>query len=183
MKLEPLQKDFHYHIYNRGINGETIFVDDENKRYFLELTKKHLENKITLFAYCLLSNHFHFVVKLNDEGKEVTQKFSNLFNAYAKAFNKRNSRSGSLFEKHFKRINLQDEEYLRKLIVYVHTNPKHHFDMDFENFQFSSYKSYLKTEKTSSAKNYIVGLFDNLDNFIFVHKRKNDLITAKYALE
>ena len=183
MKLEPLQKDFYYHIYNRGINGETIFVEDENKRYFLELVKKHLKDKITIFAYCLLGNHFHFVVKINDEGKEVTQKLSNLFNSYAKAFNKRYSRTGSLFEKHFKRIILRDEIYLKRLVIYVHLNPQHHFNQNFEKFEFSSYKSYFSPENSLVETSFIIGLFDDLENFIFMHKGKGDSITSKYALE
>ena len=74
-----------------------------------------------------MNNHFHFVIRLNIEEKEVTQAFSNLFNSYAKAFNKQTNRTGSLFEKHFKRRKLKDENYLRHLIMYVHLNPKHHF--------------------------------------------------------
>ena len=110
MKLEILEKDKVYHIYNRGINGETIFNTDENKRYFLKLYLKYLECKVETFAYCLMDNHFHFVFQINNE-KEVTQALSNLFNAYAKAFNKQNNRTGSLFEKHFKRIKIENEEY------------------------------------------------------------------------
>jgi hypothetical protein len=57
--------------------------------------------------------------------KEVTQGFL-IFNSYAKSFNKQQDRTGSLFEKHFKRIRLNDESYLKHLILYVHLNPKHH---------------------------------------------------------
>jgi len=66
-----------------------------------------------------MNNHFHLVIRLNTQEKEVTQAFSNLFNSYAKAFNKQINRTGSLFEKHFKRIKLKDETYLKQLIVYV----------------------------------------------------------------
>ena len=56
-----------------------------------------------------MDNHYHLVIRLNDDGKIVTQAFSNFFNSYAKAFNKENGRTGSLFEKHFKRIKLNDD--------------------------------------------------------------------------
>lgn len=115
MKLETLEKDHYYHIYNRGINADVIFVKDANKVYFLELYKKHLAEKVSTFVYCLLNNHFHFLIRIEKEPKEVSQAFSNLFNAYAKAFNKQQRRTGSLFEKHFKRIRLHTEEYLRIL--------------------------------------------------------------------
>ena len=108
MKLEKLEKDHYYHIYNRGINGESIFNNSENMNYFLQLINKYLHKRVSFLAYCLMSNHFHFAVKIIDDEKEVTQALSNLFNAYAKAFNKENSRTGSLFEKHFKRIKLNN---------------------------------------------------------------------------
>lgn len=131
MKLETLDKDYTYHIYNRGINGETIFINDENKKYFLNLLDKYLSEKCAVYAYCLMNNHFHLLANIKSDGNDVTQALSNLFNAYAKAFNKANNRTGSLFEKHFKRIRVTDESYLRQLIVYIHLNPKHHFDLDF----------------------------------------------------
>jgi REP element-mobilizing transposase RayT len=116
MELETLEKDYYYHIYNRGINADIIFANEANKVYFLELYKKYLTEKVSTLAYCLLSNHFHFLIRVEKEPKDVTQAFSNLFNAYAKAFNKQQNRTGSLFEKHFKRIRLDSEEYLKKLI-------------------------------------------------------------------
>ena len=111
MKLDILEKDAYYHIYNRGINGCDIFENNDNDTYFMNLFSKHLSSQINIYAYCLLKNHFHFVIKIDNDGKIVTQKFSNFFNAYAKAFNKQQSRTGSLFEKHFKRIRLQSDKY------------------------------------------------------------------------
>ena len=82
MKLEVLGKDRVYHIYNRGINSEVIFNSDENKRYFLKLYSKHLENKAETFAYCLMDNHFHFIIRIVNEN-EIIQGLSNLFNKSA----------------------------------------------------------------------------------------------------
>ncbi len=84
MKLEVLEKDHYYHIYNRGINGELIFKNDKNKQYFLKLLAKYMSDSLKIFAFCLMDNHFHFVVQVTDQEK-VTQQFSNFFNAYAKA--------------------------------------------------------------------------------------------------
>jgi putative transposase len=183
MKLEVLQKDCYYHIYNRGINGTNIFENDVNKLYFLKQLAKYLENKISIFAYCLMNNHFHLVIRLNVEEKEVTQAFSNLLNSYAKAFNKQTNRTGSLFEKHFKRIKLKDENYLRRLIVYVHFNPKDHFDMDFKNFKFSSYRSFLSFQETKIDRDEVLELFGGIDNFIFCHNQRNDHLNETYTFE
>jgi putative transposase len=183
MKLEILEKDNYYHIYNRGINGTTIFENDDNKTYFLKQFSKYLFGKISIFAYCLMDNHFHFVIQVNEKPEIVTQGFSNFFNSYAKAFNKENNRTGSLFEKHFKRIKLENEVYLRNLIVYVHLNPKHHLDMDFSIFKFSSYPSFLSDKETKLERKAVLELFGGLENFVFYHNQKNDSLTEKHTFE
>lgn len=183
MKQEILQKDCCYHIYNRGINSGKIFGNAENKSYFLKLYKKYLEDKISTFSYCLMDNHFHLVIKIDDDPEKVLQAFSNFLNAYAKAFNKAENRTGSLFEKHFKRIQLKDENYMRNLILYVQLNPKLHLDQDFENFRFSSYQSILSYKNTLLKRDEVLTLFDTRDNFKFVHKFKNMEIDEKYKLK
>jgi putative transposase len=182
MKLEVLEKDKVYHIYNRGINGETIFNSDENKRYFLKLYSKYLEGVIDTFAYCLMDNHFHFVVKINNENK-VTQAMSNFFNAYAKAFNKQNDRTGSLFEKHFKRIQVNDDEYLRNVIQYVHLNPKYHLNIDFRSFTFSSYQTIISTKPTKILRNDVIQMFQDIENFVYCHEFKSVILSEKFTLE
>jgi REP element-mobilizing transposase RayT len=79
MKLEFYKRRF-YHIYNRGINSCLIFENDENK-VFLNQFSKYLGGKVKLLAYCLMDNHFHFVIQISVE-KRVTQGFSNFFNSY-----------------------------------------------------------------------------------------------------
>ena len=183
MKLEVLEKDYYYHIYNRGINGVNIFENENNKIYFLKQFSKYLSHKVSVFAYCLMNNHFHFVIRLNSDEKEVTQAFSNLFNSYAKAFNKQTNRTGSLFEKHFKRIKLKNEIYLKQLIVYIHLNPKHHFDINFKDYRFSSYQAFLSDKETKIERNEVLELFGDFENFIFCHNQKNDFLNENYTFE
>ena len=173
MQLEVLEKDGYYHIYNRGINGCLIFENDENKKFFLRQLSKYLLGKISIFAYCLMNNHFHLVVRLNEEEKIVTQAFSNFFNSYVKAFNKDIDRTGSLFEKHFKRIRLNDEEYLKHLILYVHLNPKRHLDVKFEDYKYSSYHAFISNKETKIEREEVLRLFGGFENFIFCHHQKN----------
>jgi len=95
-----------YHIYNRGNNSEVIFKEEENFLYFLILLKKHISPIAEIYAYCLLNNHFHLLIKIKEnENNEIKyeQSFSNIFNAYAKAYNKKYNRTGKLFEERFKR--------------------------------------------------------------------------------
>ncbi|MCR5860963.1 transposase [Flavobacterium sp. J372] len=178
MKLEVLDQNSTYHIYNRGINGCTIFASDENKSYFLKLVEKYLENVASIHAYCLMDNHFHFLMTINVSSDIATQAFSNLFNSYAKAFNKSTGRTGSLFEKHFKRISIDNEDYFKSLVVYIHTNPQHHFNEDFTDFRFSSYKAYLSTNHSKLDKSESLRLFGDIENFFFAHNQKMELIEA-----
>ena len=183
MQLEVLEKDHYYHIYNRGINGGDVFFTDENKMFFLKQLNKYLSGKISLYAYCLLDNHYHLVVKLLEEGELVTQSFSNFLNSYVKAVNKENCRTGSLFEKHFKRIKLDNEEYLKHLIIYTNLNPKHHLDLNFEVFRFSSYQSILSQKETKLERLEVLELFGGIENFKFCHKNRSDTLTEKHTLE
>lgn len=176
MKIETLHKDNTYHIFNRGINSGAIFHSDENKMYFLRILKKYLEGKADVYAYCLMDNHFHVLLTVLVEGDVVTQALSNLFNAYAKAFNKANDRTGSLFEKHFRRIKITDEDYIRRLIIYIHLNPKHHLDLDFERFKFSSYNTILSEKETTLKRSEVLNLFYNADNFREAHRQRNDIL-------
>ena len=184
MKLETLEKDYFYHFYNRGINGCDIFDEDKIYNFFLKLFSKYLDNHISLFAYCLMRNHYHFVFKVNEDGKIVTQQLSNLFNAYAKAFNKQQNRSGSLFEKHFKRIRLQSEDYLKNLVLYVHTNPvKHRIISDFRDYKFSSYNEIVNHNSFLINTIEVIELFDDIDNLKYTHQYKNDVLSMKYTFE
>ena len=142
MHYQPLQPGCYYHIYNRGNNKEDIFIENKNYDYFLSLAKKHLTPVSEILAYCLLKNHFHFLVRINDDvsSGHVSRSFSNLFNAYAKAINKAYGRTGSLFQDRFSRRLVEKEHYLMRLIPYIHLNPIHHgFSDSFSDYKFSSY--------------------------------------------
>jgi REP element-mobilizing transposase RayT len=150
--MEKIEESQYYHIYNRGNNSEDIFFEQDNYLYFLKLLKKHIEPNCSVFCYCLLPNHFHLLLRINDELKNPSQQFSNLFNAYTKAINLKYNRTGSVFQKPFRRIKISKEEYLKSLVLYIHLNPEHHdISDDFSNYQFSSYKS-IKSKLPPSSK-------------------------------
>jgi len=116
---EPLMPNTFYHIYNRGINSCNLFEQEENYKYFLSLYEKHIETIAETYAWVLMPNHFHMLIRIkdinesdrNNNSKLPHQYFSNLFNAYTKAFNKFNDRHGALFERAFKRKRIDNLEY------------------------------------------------------------------------
>lgn len=175
MQYQPLIPDRYFHIYNRGNNGEDIFLEERNYEYFLNLIERHLIFTCDIIAYCMLKNHFHLVIrtKENQEEKRISKAFSNFFNAYAKAINKAYTRTGSLFQECFKRILISDESYLINLILYVHLNPEHHSMVgDFRDYEYSSYSDYLESGPSLLTKEDVLALFGQKEHFIAVHEAK-----------
>lgn len=186
MKYEVLIENSFYHIYNCGNNKENIFIEEQNYIYFLKLTKKHLSKICDVLAYCLLKNHFHFLIKTKEavKSKEISQSFSNLFNSYSKSINKKYGRSGSLFKDRFSRIKLDNEIYLKNIVLYIHLNPVHHqFTNDFENYKYSSYKSILSEKQTDLLREYVISLFYDKQNFKESHQIKGLNILETLTLE
>jgi len=186
MKYEPVQPDVYYHIYNQGNNGENIFIEDRNYDYFLKLLGRYLDGISDIFAYCLLKNHFHLVLRFNLDvpSKIISQKRSNLFNTYAKSINKAYQHSGSLFRDRFKRKRIKNEAYLKNLIVYVHLNPEHHrFTDDFKNYRFSSYQSYLSDLPSKVKRDFILDVFEDKANFRQAHLNKKMELEENLILE
>lgn len=155
-----------YHIYNRGINGCSIFYETTNYEHFLRLYSIHIAPIAYTYAWVLMRNHFHFLVKIKEEEDFVNltgfrnlsglqkphQSFSNLFNAYSKAFNKRYERHGALFERSFKRKLVSDSNYFFEILEYIQNNPIHHGVVDkIDDYQWSSF---LEPVRFPIDKNY-----------------------------
>jgi REP element-mobilizing transposase RayT len=180
MKQEKFEPGFIYHVFNRGNNLENIFKEVKNYYFFLSLLEKHVLPIADIYAYCLLRNHFHLVLRIKDS-ELLPDKFklkpflafSHMFNSYTKAINKAYNRKGSLFQEHLHRIKIEDEKYLIQLIIYVHLNPiKHKFTHDFKSYPYSSYLSYTSSKPSIINSNYIMSLFDDKNNFEYCHHAK-----------
>jgi REP element-mobilizing transposase RayT len=187
MKKEriPLLPDHTYHIYNRGVGEEKLFLTDRNYNFFLEKLNKYILNVADIYCYCLMPNHFHLLLKIKNEaslednikgeiqGKlhvKISQQFSNCFNAYSKAFNKARNRRGSLFMKPFKRKPVDTEQYLKKIVHYIHLNPVKAKLVEYPHqWNYSSYNAITSQSKTKVKKDEVISWFDDLENFRFYH--------------
>jgi len=69
----PLEPDCYYHIYNRGNNSEVIFYTEENYKYFLKKFDSYMSGYFNVFCYCLLPNHFHFLIKVKSLNEILSQ--------------------------------------------------------------------------------------------------------------
>jgi len=63
----PLQPEHHYHIFSRAVGAEKLFLNDKNCRYFLHKLNEHISSVASLWAYCLIPNHFHLLVEIKSE--------------------------------------------------------------------------------------------------------------------
>ena len=103
--------------------------------------------------------------------KDPSQYFSNLFNAYTRGVNIATQRTGALFERPFKRIPIENESYLMRLIVYIHQNPqKHTFVTDFRDWNYSSYHQIIDYAPIRLQKDKVLQLFGSRADFIRIHQ-------------
>lgn len=157
---------------------------------FLKLYEHHIVPVADTFAYCLMKNHFHLLVKIKEhlpgledlEGVNIPSKaFSNLFNAYTKSINKMYARSGSLFEKNFRRIEITSDIYFARLVHYIHFNPqKHGFTDNYRTYPYSSFQLILSDTPTDIKRAEVINWFGGKNDFIEVHKnivKENEIIS------
>ncbi len=112
------------------------------------------------------------------------QHFSNLFNAYTKAINKRFKRHGALFERPFRRKLIDNEAYFKNVILYIHNNPNQHgFCSHPMEYPWSSYLTCISVKPTKLKRERVMGWFDNEANFRYMHDKKLDVIPIEEWLE
>jgi len=191
-----------YHVYNRGVEKRTIFEDKQDYKVFLKYIKeilspidpdkqsitfylrgqtykaerkllKNYSDEIELLAYCLMPNHFHFLIR--QKNKKSLQGFmSALMTRYSMYFNKRYKRVGTLFQGRYKAVLVYEDAYLLHLSRYIHLNPLE-YTPDLER-AYSSYADYLGRRKTSWIKpNVILRFFNSkvLIDFKKINSYKN----------
>lgn len=181
IREEIIEQGKYYHIFNRGVNSKIVFLNNENYKFFLLKVDKYIIPYIDVISYCLMANHFHFILRakehiefqeikfkekgLHSEDAIFSKSIGKLISSYTQAFNKTYQRSGALFESPFKRIHVDSEKYLRDLILYVHQNPE-----NFENYKYSSYKAIISDAETKIKRNEVLEIFGDKENFIFMHR-------------
>ncbi len=177
----------YYHIYNRGVDRRQTFIDKKDYERFLlglrefnninvigSLRKQELsscnyrsstpapaQKLIDIFAYNLLPNHFHFIIKqLEDAG--ISKFMHRLSTSYTNYFNIRNKRSGSLFQGRFKAIHINSDEYLIWLSAYIHMNSEIHKIAKVENYPWSNYQEFLKL---NNKENIVLDKFNKIEDY------------------
>lgn len=153
----------YYHIYNRGVNKQNIFEDDEDYTVFLNLLKRYLgdlpekdpqgreypwlSGQLELLAFCLMPNHFHLLIYQDENEKAMTQLMRGVLTSYTAFFNKKYKRVGHLFQDAYKASLIDDQTYLEHISRYIHLNP-----YEWENYEWSSLPYYLGSKQAAWVK-------------------------------
>lgn len=192
----PIVKDEIYHVFNRSIAKQPIFTRSKDYQRALEVLKFYLYGKPTirfsyynklpinqkseflanltdtkpvveLICFCLMPNHVHFLLKnLTDNG--VNKFMSNFQNSYARYFNTKENRSGSLFQQNFKAVRIESDEQLIHVSRYIHLNPVTSFIIEaneLKDYLWSSYPDYLSGDSRNVSPHLVLGHFRRVKDY------------------
>ena len=159
-----------YHIMLRGINQQVIFEDDEDYQKIIETIKTYKAvSGYKVFAYCLMSNHIHLLLKVEKEDVDLIIK--RIAGSYVYWYNWKYYRKGHLFQDRFKSEPVEDETYFLTVLRYIHQNPlKVGFNID--EYEFSSYNEYIQKGNLVDTE-FALSLLTN-EQFISFNNKVNE---------
>lgn len=152
-----------YHVMLRGINKQIIFQDDEDKtRFLIALSSFKDSSNYELYAYCLMDNHIHILMKEIDDS--ISTAIKRISSSYVYWYNKKYDRCGHLFQERFKSEAVEGEGYLLTVLRYIHQNPvKAGIVDDISEYKWTSYNEYINKAVIVNV-DYILGLFSPIYN-------------------
>lgn len=197
-----------FHAYTHANGSENLFRTDDNYLFFLKKYEKYINPVADTFAYCLMPNHLHLMIRIRSRqeidsflqetkpdrkfdlsdartfSNVISHQFSHLLNGYTQAYNKVFKRRGSLFIPNLKRNGVKDDDYLTRLFVYIHANPiKHKFAEELHEWRYSSYTIYLSDEPTNIKREEGLKWFGNKEEFVKIHHQLTKLSKGFESLE
>ncbi|MDR2571465.1 MAG: transposase [Oscillospiraceae bacterium] len=161
-----------YHVMIRGINKQTIFIDEEDNAKFLQIIEDCIPIcEFELYGYCLMGNHAHILLK---EGKETLDRvFKRIGTRYVYWFNNKYMRNGHLFQDRFKSEPIESDPYFIVALRYIHQNPlKAGICKSIDEYAWSSYHNYLGKRGIINV-DFAFEIIGN-DNFIAVMNEAAD---------
>lgn len=186
-----------YHIFNRSVAGIPIFKGERENKIFLQAMRFYLQPKpptrfsiyrkspnsfpisvdkkiVTIISYCLMPNHFHLLLKQNQDNG-IVQFIQRVTNSFAHYFNIKYKRKGHVFEDKFKAVHIDNVEQLMHLSRYIHLNPVTSFIVeDPSDYPNSSYRIYLSLETSEVVDPSVV-----LINFSSPEKYREFVLSRK----
>ncbi|MFZ1529869.1 MAG: hypothetical protein WAT19_14020 [Ferruginibacter sp.] len=195
-----------YHVYGRTNNKELLFKSDENYLYFLRQFSKYLQPFVDTFCWCLLPNHFHFLIRVKQRNAIVDHLLANdkllkceqhylggnctadeligfewrrFLTSYSMAFNRQYNRTGNLLNRPFRRVLIDDDTYFTQVAIYIHANAQRHkLCKDFKDYKWTSWHSIISDKPTQLYRSEILEWFGGIER-LGQHHIKN----AEYYYE
>jgi len=193
-----LINDQYYHVFNRGVNSQKIFNCERDYFQFIDRIKYYQNNNlpnsysniinlplqirsdlfnklnnqkeflVEIIAYCLMPNHFHFLLKQRIENG-ISKFVANLSNSYTRYYNIKHKRTGPILQGKFKAVLVESDEQIIHLSQYIHLNP---FSagvvkniQELLNYPYSSLPEYLNGRKGICQTSIVMGQFNDLNNY------------------
>lgn len=206
-RITPLVNGEYYHIFNRGSEKRDIFIQTRDHKRFLQTfyyyqfmgpkpsfskySKSDLnsfkpapEKKLVkVLCYCLMSNHFHFLVKqLKNNGVSIF--LSQISNSYTKYFNTKYTRVGALLQGAFKAVRIETDEQLIHVSRYIHINPVvSGLVKKPEEYKWSSYLEYITQNPFFCSIDEVISLFSCSQEYQKFVEAQIDYITTLEILK
>lgn len=159
--IKPYLENSYYHLYNRGVAQSPIFLQAQDYKVLLSYLQDYLSapptlqshpsppsrqlqnfhQDLSLISYCLMPNHFHFLV-YQKQKNTISQFMRSLYTRYSMYFNRSHNRVGPLFQGNYKGVLIQNDAYLLQVSKYIHRNPIK-INPNLHKYPFSSYANFL----------------------------------------
>ncbi len=190
-KRQALVPDKFYHFYNHAVANNNLFRNDDNYKYFLKKIAEYVHPVARIYAYCLMPNHFHFLIQIRSEqelraffkvdtecdlSNKLSHQIGTFQNCYTKSINSVFKRKGALFMQSFGRKEVKNINYFSKLVHYIHYNPTHHgFTEKWQDWKYSSYTIMLSDDTTLLEREYLHQWFGGKEALTDFHTGNIDI--------
>jgi REP element-mobilizing transposase RayT len=176
----------YFHIFNRGNGLQDIFLDNEDREFFILKLKQNIFpdeglkrmnplpfGSFSILSYCLMPNHFHLLLRQN--GQHTIQKLLlRVCSSYSKYFNKKHKRVGHVFQDRFKQVNIEDDDQLLWAHAYINLNPIiDKLTGKMENYRWTSYREMTGAPNGFCDKSFI---FEKLKDPLEIKKFFKDAL-------
>ncbi len=140
-----------YHVMNRGLNQNLIFLDKKDYELFLSTLEEACRMfDVVVYSYCLMPNHYHLLIRT--PSGNLSRFMRHLNGVYTQRFNREHGRDGPLYRGRFKGILVQEDSYLMEVVRYIHNNPvKAKIVENLSKFKWSSHQAYVGKKDTGSG--------------------------------
>lgn len=165
---DDFQPNSVFHVFNHATDEHLLFYDDQDYEFFLIALGKQLENiPASIVAFCLMPNHYHFLIRQDSENK-IYKIFNYAFVSYARYYNRKYKRKGRIFRSPLQHKKVIDQSYLIQLCKYIHLNPVYAGLVEEpEEWEYSNYKEWVNKRDelffTKEIRNYY---FRNVNDYI-----------------